>query len=145
MEDQLKLIDVGYRLQPLVKKPTTEKMCLYASRYKGKFWETSIHTSEEEARKVGLSKPLCEGMFLVNYISELLSNTFRERWFETGEIAVSFLHPVFYGYTVTANGMVRQKVEESLGTKIVLHVWLEDGQGEKALVGRASVLIGQDK
>lgn len=132
-------IEVGHCLGPLVKQPTLENSCLNASRYKGEFWKTSIHTSEKEARKVGFTKPLFEGMFLINYISQLMSHTFRETWFRQGELNIALLLPVFPGEVVTAKGIAIEKFQDDEGQKVLFDIWLENEKNEKVLAGKAIV------
>jgi len=138
-------IEVGYSLESVVKRPTLEQSRLNASRYKGEFWETSIHTNEAEARKVGFTKPLFEGMFLINYIFQIMSNAFREAWFRQGELSIALLSPVFPGESVTAKGVVIEKVQDDEGITVILDVWLENDRTDKILAGKAVVRLEPDQ
>ena len=49
--------------------------------------------------------------------------------------------PIFPGDTITIRGVVRDTVPEGKFTRIMLDVWLEKQDGEKATAGTASGLV----
>ena len=62
-------------------------------------------------------------------------------WIQGGRLDVSLVKPIFPGDTITVRGVVRDKVREGKFTRIMLDVWLENQNGEKATVGTASGLV----
>lgn len=102
------------------------------TRYSG---DGNFHSDEEAAKKVGLSGAIVQGGQLAGYLSEMMIATFGKRYLESGEIAVSFIKTVKAGETVVTKG----EVTETEAGRMHCDVWLENQQGEKVTVGKASV------
>ena len=52
-----------------------------------------------------------------------------------------FLKPVFVGDVITAGAMVKEKIPEGRGTRIVLETWCDNQNGDRVLAGTASALV----
>lgn len=132
---------IGSAIEPRVHEITREKINNY-SRYAFHGKDTkNIHTDDEVARKAGLPRALAQGRYPVGYLSEYLFDFFERGWIQGGRLDVSLVKPIFPGDTITIRGVVREKVREDKFTRIVLDVWLENQNGEKATVGTASGLV----
>lgn len=134
-------LEVGSSLEPRVHAITQEKINTY-SRYAFHGKDTkNIHTDDEAARKAGMPRALAQGRYPVGYLSEYLMAFFERGWIQGGRLDVSLVKPIFPGDTITIRGVVRDKVREGTFTRIVLDVWLEKQDGEKATLGTASGLV----
>jgi acyl dehydratase len=134
-------LEVGSGIEPRVYEITQDKINNY-SRYAFHGKDTkNIHTDDEVARKAGLPRALAQGRYPVGYLSEYLLAFFNRGWIQGGRLEVSLVKPIFPGDTITIRGVVRDKVLEGKITRIVLDVWLEKQDGQKATVGTASGLV----
>jgi len=133
-------LEIGSTVAPRVYPITQEKINTY-SRYAFHGKDTrNIHTDDEIARKAGLPRALAQGRYPVGYLSEYLLDLFEEGWIRGGKLDVSLVKPIFPGDTLTIRGIVRRKDREGVFTRIILDVWIENQNGEKATVGAASGL-----
>ena len=136
-----KNLEVGSAIEPRVHEITQEKINIY-SRYAFHGKDTkNIHTDDEVARKAGLPRALAQGRYPVGYLSEYLFALFERGWIQGGKLDVSLVKPIFPGDTITIRGVVRDKFPEGRFTRIMLDVWLENQNGEKATVGTATGLV----
>lgn len=128
-------IEPGFEIPTISKFVTFEKMQLYEPGVK------NLHTDVETAKKAGLPGPIIGGQQSYAYLSEMLMNFFGEGWVKGGKIAVSLVKIVPPGDTLTGKGVVKEKVNEGDKVRLVLDIWLENQNGEKAVVGTASGLV----
>jgi len=136
-----KNLKVGAALEPRVHEITQEKINVY-SRYNAYGKDTkNIHTDDEVARKAGLPRALAQGRYPVGYLSEYLLDFFERGWIQGGKLDVSMVKSIFPGDTITIRGTVRDKFQEGKFTRVILDVWLENQNEEKATVGTASGLV----
>lgn len=134
-------MEVGLSTEPQIHEITREKINTY-SRYvfHGKDIK-NIHTDDEAARKAGMPRALAQGRYPVGYLSEYLLEFFEKGWIQGGKLDVSLVKPIFPGDTVTIRGVVQEKVREGESIRVVLDIWLEKKDGEKATIGTASGLV----
>ncbi|MEW6333692.1 MAG: MaoC family dehydratase [Thermodesulfobacteriota bacterium] len=133
-------LEIGSAVAPREYRITQEKINTY-SRYAFHGKDTkNIHTDDEVARRAGLPRALAQGRYPVGYLSEYLLDVFGEGWIRGGKLDVSLVKPIFPGDTLTLRGVVREKLPEGTFTRIILDVWIENQNGEKATVGSASGL-----
>lgn len=114
----------------LTKSITTEKMI----RISG---EGNIHSNEEVAKAKGLGGIIAQGGQLAGYLNEMMIKAFGEGYISGGEIAVSFVHRVRPGDTVTTHGAVKTSSVADGVERCECEVWLENQAGEKVTVGTA--------
>ena len=134
-------LESGSSLEPRIHEITREKINTY-SRYVFHGKDTkNIHTDDEAARKAGMPRALAQGRYPVGYLSEYLLAFFERGWIQGGKLDVSMVKPIFPGDTITIRGVVRDTVPEGKFTRIMLDVWLENQNGEKATAGTASGLV----
>lgn len=58
-----------------------------------------------------------------------------------GTLSTIFLRIVEVDDEIIVRGVVRDKVEEAGGIRLMLEVWCENQRGEKVVVGKASGLV----
>ena len=147
--------EVGHRLTGEPKRVTQEQMDRFESvagmvagagdQAEG---PVNIHTDSDKARSMGLERPVASGQMSFAYLHELLAREFGADFRQGGELAATFLKPVYAGDTVTAQGVVRQAHHEQGDkgppegrTTVALEVWVENEGGEKVAAGEARVTI----
>jgi acyl dehydratase len=134
-------LEIGSSLEPRIHEITQEKINTYSRYVFHGEDKKNIHTDDEAARKAGMPRALAQGRYPVGYLSEYLMALFEGGWIHGGKLDVSMVKPIFPGDTITIRGVVRDKVKEGTFTRIMLDVWLENQNGEKATAGTASGLV----
>ena len=131
-----KQMEVGQELPPLKKEVALDRMRLFTG------WvNRNIHTDLEWAKKAGLSAPIAQGLMSHAFLSEMLTSFFGETWLKGGKLSVSFARYVVPGDTITAKGVIREKVVEGSSVIFTADVWCENAMGEKTTVGTATARV----
>ena len=99
----------------------------------------NIHTDEETARSFGLRGVVAPGIQTMAFIWGMLRDTFGDPWLKDGKLAVTFTDMVCGGDVVTAKAVVQEPAEGEAGDRLYLDTWMENQEGEKVIVGRASL------
>ncbi len=133
----------GTVLRPVIRKITQEKMTAYSEDSQTAQRGISIHIHEEVARKAGLKGTVAQGLMSVDYISELMVQTFGMGWIQHGELSVKFIAPVYAGDEITTRGVVRERVIEDKLQRTLIEVWCENQIGQKVTVGIAGAVNPQ--
>lgn len=133
---------IGFELEPIRKKVTLDKMRLFRLFGDGGSWPRvkNWHTDYADAQKFGFPVPIAGGSQLAEYLGELLIKFFGKGLFG-GTLSIIFLRIVEPDDEITAKGVVRDKVEEDGGIRLLLEVWCENQRGEKVVVGNAGGLV----
>jgi acyl dehydratase len=97
----------------------------------------NIHNDPEQARAVGLQRPIASGMISVSFLNELLRDAFGEAWYSGGHLSVAFVSPLYAGDEAIA----RARVIGSENGRLTLDVWTENGSGTKLAVGKADLSV----
>jgi hypothetical protein len=128
---------VGFKLEPIDKKITLDKMRLYRSQWpRIKNW----HNDYDMAHESGVDQPIVFASQVMEYIGELLVKFFGEGYLG-GRLSVSLTRPVWPDDVIVTKGVVQEKVVEGSAVRLVLDVWCENQHGEKVIVGTASGLV----
>jgi acyl dehydratase len=130
-------VQVGHELSPLSILFTLE-MC---RNYSGWPEKRNFHTDLELARKKGFPSVLVEASVSGAYINEILTRFFGINWFRTGKLRLTFIGVVHPPQRLTAKGVVREKIEEGSGVRLVVEAWVENEKGDKVAVATASALV----
>jgi acyl dehydratase len=101
----------------------------------------SIHTDEAWARRKGFKAPLAQAMMSTAYVSELMTRFLGPGFVKGGKMSMVFIKPVYAGDRLTVHGVVKERVAEAAGTRVLVEVWCENQDGEKTAVGTASGLL----
>jgi acyl dehydratase len=121
-----------------IKKVFQDQISLFSNAQA--FWR-SIHTDIEVARESGLKTTVAQGLMQACYISEWATQIFGETWFHTGTLSISFVHPVYPGDIISAQGVVNSKTIEPNGVRVEMETWLQNQDGVLTTVGWFSALI----
>jgi acyl dehydratase len=132
-----KKTEVGHELSPLSVMFTLE-MC---RAYSGWPENKNFHTDIDIAKKKGFLSVLVEASVSGAYINEILTRFFGAGWFKTGKLRLTFLRSVHPPQRLTAKGIVREKIEEDSGIRLVVEAWVENENEEKVTVATASALV----
>ena len=98
--------------------------------------------NEAYARSVGFKGALVPGVVTLAYMSEALFNFFGEGWVKGGKIEVSFIGGgVIDGDMLTVKGVIKEKLRDGSGVRLVLEVWMENEAGQKVVAGTASGVV----
>ena len=130
-------VQVGHELSPLSVLFTVE-MC---RDYSGWPEKRNFHTDLELARKKGFPSVLVEASVGGAYINEILTRFFGINWFRSGKLRLTFIGVVHPPQRLTAKGVVREKIEEGSGVRLVVEAWVENEKGDKVAVATANALV----
>ncbi|MGZ5165343.1 MAG: MaoC family dehydratase, partial [Burkholderiales bacterium] len=132
MAAQLK---VGDRLEPVTREVKTEKMV----EFEKCVWDRgrNSHSDINAAKADGISQTIASGQNQMAFLHELLERNFGDTWVYGGKISVRYIHPVYAGDRLTANGLVSEVTEEDGKARVSLHVWCENQDGRKTSAGTA--------
>jgi hypothetical protein len=128
-------LPIGFELEPVTKKITLDK----ARIYEGWPARRSRHCDYDAAHATGLPAPNINGALVAGVLGELFIKFFGENYVG-GTLSFNLTRQVQLDDELTARGVVKDKVAEAGGTRLVLDVWLENQNGDKVLVGSASGL-----
>ncbi|MDD5759694.1 MAG: MaoC/PaaZ C-terminal domain-containing protein [Desulfobulbaceae bacterium] len=127
---------VGQELPALRKVVTLEHMRLYT------LWSVrNTHTDWEWAKKSGVPAPICQGLMIHAYVSEMCTKFFGENWFKGGKLDVRFASYTLPGDVIEIKGVVREKIAAGDAFRFNCDIWVENQAGEKTLIGSASALV----
>lgn len=82
-----------------------QKQLLEYSRVSGD--NNPLHLDSEFAQNTIYKKPIAQGMLILAFISEMLTNSFGLGWVTKGNIHVRFKNPVYPGDTITTEGLFK--------------------------------------
>ena len=132
-------LKVGDRLEPVTRNVTEDKMV----EFERCVWDRgrNSHSDINAAKADGVSRTIASGQNQMAFLHEVLERNFGDAWVYGGKISVRYIHPVYGGDRLTANGTVTEIKEEDGKTRVVLQVWCENQDGRKTSVG--TVQAGQ--
>jgi len=102
----------------------------------------NMHNDTETAHSIGARDVVAGGIDTMRVGWELLFNSFGERWLNGGKLSCTFISMVCGGDELTAKGVVREAADGDAADYVYLDIWLENQDGEKVIVGKASVPVG---
>jgi acyl dehydratase len=132
-------IAVVAEIPPLVKKPTTQQLVMWAGA-SGDY--NPIHYDKDFALSRGLPGVVVHGQLSTAFICQMLSDWYGKKG-NLKKLNVSYKGLNFPEDTLTCRGVVKEKLAgENL---VTLDVWVENQRGEKTVAGTAVVgLPGAD-
>lgn len=130
---------VGDRLEPVTHEVTNDKMI----EFEKCVWDRgrNSHSDINAAKADGISRTIASGQNQMAFLHELLEVNLRDGWVYGGKISVRYIHPVYSGDRLTANGLVTEVIEQDGKPRVVLQVWCENQDGRKTSAG--TVQAGQ--
>ena len=150
MKREAEGFEAGDKLVPITKAVTGEvikrfELLSHALRSQGDAARApdlaDIHTDRESARKLGFREPVASAQLSFAYLHELLDRSFGVDFRQGGELAITFLEPVYENDVLTAGGAVKRKDLVAGGAAFELDVWLENQEGRKTAIGQARVKV----
>lgn len=136
----------GFSLPPLTRTITTEQV-VSSSRGRESLWGLppagkNIHNDTETARSIGARDVVAGGVVTMSLGWEMLMDAFGERWLNGGQLSCTFVNLVCGGDELTVNAVVREPGEGDPADRIHLDLSIENQEGAKVIVGKASVATG---
>jgi hypothetical protein len=128
-------LPVGFALEPVVRTISLEKSRIHEG------WPAirTRHCDYEAAHATGTSAPIANGGQVALVLGELFIKFFREGYIG-GTLSFNLIRQTQLDDVLTAKGVVTGKRPEGDRVRLELDVWLENQNGEKVLVGKASGL-----
>jgi len=139
MTKQLSYKDVnaGDGITPLVKKPTTKQLVVWAGAV-GDY--TPIHYDKDFALSRGLSGVIVQGQLVGAFLGQMLTDWIGEKG-ELKKLSCSYKGMNYPGGAITCKGEVTKRYDKDGEHFIECKVWAENPKGEKTASGRATVTL----
>ena len=134
-----KELKVGDHLDPVTHDVREEKMV----EFERCVWDRgrNSHSDINVAKADGVSRTIASGQNQMAFLHEMLERNFGDAWVYGGKISVRYIHPVYPGDKLTANGLVTEVIEQDGKPRVLLQVWCENQDGRKTSAG--TVQAGQ--
>jgi acyl dehydratase len=130
-------INVGDGVTPLVKKPTTKQLVVWAGAV-GDY--TPIHYDKDFALSRGLSGVIVQGQLVGAFLGQMLTDWIGEKG-TLKKLNCSYKGMSYPGETLTCRGEVTKKYDKDGEHFIECKIWAENPKGEKTASGRAVVTL----
>ena len=129
-------LNVGDRLEPVTREVTNEKMI----EFEKVVWDRgrNSHSDINVARADGISRTIASGQNQMAFLHEMMERNFGDAWVYGGKISARYIHPVYAGDRLTANGLVTEVADVDGKPRVTLQVWCENQDGRKTSAGTAS-------
>jgi acyl dehydratase len=131
-----RLLNVGDRLEAVVRDVTNDKMI----EFEKVVWDRgrNSHSDINVAKADGIQNTIASGQNQMAFLHELMERNFGDAWVYGGKISARWVHPVYAGDKLTANGLVTEIREMDGKVRVTVQVWCENQSGRKTGVGTAS-------
>jgi acyl dehydratase len=128
-------LPVGFALEPVVRTISLEKSRIHEG------WPgiRTRHCDYEAAHATGTPAPIANGGQVALVLGELFIKFFREGYIG-GTLSFNLIRQTQLDDVLTAKGVITDKRPEGDRVRLELDVWLENQNGDKVLVGKASGL-----
>ena len=133
MAAQLK---VGDRLQPVTHEVTNDNMV----EFEKVVWDRgrNSHSDINVAKADGIQRTIASGQNQMAFLHEMMERNFGDAWVYGGKISARYIHPVYAGDKLTANGLVTEVGMVDGQSRVTLQIWCENQDGRKTSAGTAS-------
>ena len=136
----------GFSLPSLTRTITVEQV-VSSSRGRESLWGLpaagkNIHNDTETARSIGARDVVAGGVVTMSLGWEMLLDAFGERWLNGGQLSCTFVNLVCGGDELTVNAVVREPGEGDAEDRVHMDISIENQEGAKVIVGKASVAAG---
>src|SRR4051812_17238498 len=140
MATQLK---AGDRLGPLTREVTEDKMI----EFEKVVWDRgrNSHSDINVAKADGIQRTIASGQNQMAFLHEMMEKNFGDAWVYGGKISARYIHPVYAGDRLTANGLVTEIATVDGKPRVMLQIWCENQDGRKTAAGTASAGQPSDK
>jgi acyl dehydratase len=133
MATQLK---IGDRLQAVTHEVTEDKMV----EFEKVVWDRgrNSHSDINVAKADGIQRTIASGQNQMAFLHEMMERNFGDAWVYGGKISARYIHPVYAGDHLTANGLVTEVAVVDGKPRVTLQIWCETQDGRKTSAGTAS-------
>ena len=133
MATQLKVDD---RLQAVTHEVTEDKMV----EFEKVVWDRgrNSHSDINVAKADGIQRSIASGQNQMAFLHEMMERNFGDAWVYGGKISARYIHPVYAGDHLTANGLVTEVAVVDGKPRVTLQIWCETQDGRKTSAGTAS-------
>jgi 3-hydroxybutyryl-CoA dehydratase len=121
---------------PSIEKRVDQERILAWAGVSGDF--NRLHVDPEYAKKTPFKGTVAHGPMALAFLNQLMVECFGEGWILGGKLLdVRFVAPILPGDTITIGGSVKNVYHEGDGKFAECDLFIEKGDGEKAVVGRS--------
>ena len=133
--------EVGMEVPPVSKTLSQEQINLFEAG--GAHEGPSIFTAPETAQKtLGMGRTVASGRMTLSFAVETLRRFFGGRIYNhTGVADLRFLRPTRAGDTVTVRGKVSGITPEANGSRVMVELAVQNGNGETTAAGVGSAIV----
>ena len=130
------ILNVSDRLLPVTHEVTNEKMI----EFEKVVWDRgrNSHSDINVAKADGIQSTIASGQNQMAFLHEMMERNFGDAWVYGGKISVRYIHPVYAGNHLTANGLVTEVEVVDGKPRVTLQIWCENQDGRKTSAGTAS-------
>ena len=132
-------VDVGDPITPLIKEVNSDIVRGYVRMMNWEEWNFSIFTDDDSARKMGLDGAISPGELNLGFISQAITD-----WAIGGilqSLETNFRGVVRHGDRLECGGIVTEKFVGKNGSCVVCDLFAENQEGERPVVGKATILL----
>ena len=129
-------LNVGDLLQPVTHEVTDDKMV----EFEKVVWDRgrNSHSDINVAKADGIQRTIASGQNQMAFLHEMMERNFGDAWVYGGKISARYIHPVYAGDHLTANGLVTEVSVVDGKPRVTLQIWCENQDGRKTSAGTAS-------
>ena len=130
-------ITVGDEITPLVKRPTTQQLVMWAGA-SGDF--NAIHYDKDFALERGLPGVIVHGQLAGCFLGQMVTDWLGDAG-TLKKLSLSYKGMNFPGEVLTCRGKVTKKYYEDNQNLMLFSIWAENPKGDKMLTGTAVVAL----
>jgi hypothetical protein len=103
-------------------------------------FEQNIH-DDSTAQRLGFRRGFVAGGQTQAWLGKVIVDYFGAAIFTTGRDQTTYIAPVFEDDDVVIGGVVKERVPEDGGVRLVCDIWLEKADGARAIAGSVSAVV----
>lgn len=130
-------ITVGSEITPLIKRPTTRQLVMWAGA-SGDY--NPIHYDKDFAQSRGLTGVIVPGQLVTSFLGQLMTDWIGESGI-LKKLSCSYKGMNYPGEDIICQGRVGKKYIEGGEHCIECNLWAENASGEKTVTGTAVVVM----
>ncbi len=127
-------MQIGQQL-PKVEKLVTQNQIEKYAHASGDF--NPVHLNQDFAASTPFGKTIAHGMLILAFLSEMMTQAFKEDWLNSGRLKVRFKAPVYPDDRVTTYGTIKEIQRAGDVSYAACVVGCKNQKGEDVIVGEA--------
>ena len=131
-------MEIGQQL-PKIEKLVTQIQIEKYAQASGDF--NPVHLNQDFAATTSFGKTIAHGMLILAFLSEMITQAFKEDWLNSGRLKIRFKAPVYPGDRVTTYGTIKEIQQVGDVSYAACAVGCRNQKGEDVIVGEAWALI----